>query len=306
MHFGLRYANLGPYTAGPAAIEIAQAAEAAGFESIWTIEHVVVPGAYQSVYPYAPSGKMTADNSMPIPDPLVWLTFVAGATKRIKLGTGILIVPQRNPVVLAKELASIDSLSGGRMLLGIGVGWLEEEFDAIGVPFTDRGPRTEEYVEAMRTLWRDGPASFHGSFVRFENVWCRPQPAGNVPVIVGGQTKVAARRAGRMGDGYFPARAQPWDLIDEMRRAAEAAGRDPDAVEITVSAPDDPRELAELERRGVHRVLVPVTGMVGLGTQVTDPDSVLRYGRDVISGFADTPADTPADTTAGAAAAGRG
>lgn len=283
MLFGLRYANLGPYTEGGPAIEIAQAAEEAGFESIWTIEHVVVPDSYESVYPYATSGKMTADNSMPIPDPLVWLTFVAGATKAIKLGTGVLILPQRNPVVLAKILASIDRLSGGRMLLGIGVGWLEEEFNALGVPFADRGPRTDDYVHAMRALWTaEGPATYHGDFVDFENVWCRPQPISKVPVIVGGQTKLAARRAGRLGDGYFPARAQPWELIDEMRRAAEAAGRDPDSIEITVSAPDDPAEIAELERRGVHRVLVPVTGLVGLGPQVNDPESVLRYGKEHI------------------------
>ncbi|MCC6437981.1 MAG: LLM class flavin-dependent oxidoreductase, partial [Acidimicrobiales bacterium] len=135
-------------------------------------------------------------------------------------------------------------------------------------------------VHAMRALWTaEGPASYHGPFVDFDNIWCRPQPKSNVPVIVGGQTKLAARRAGRLGDGYFPARAQPWELIDEMRRAAEAAGRDPDSVEITVSAPDDPAAIAELERRGVHRVLVPVTGMVGLGSQVSDPESVLRYGR---------------------------
>jgi probable F420-dependent oxidoreductase len=290
MHFGLRYANLGRFTEAAAAIEISQAAEAAGFESIWTIEHVVVPASYESVYPYAPSGKMTDDNSMPIPDPLVWLAYVAGRTERIKLATGILIVPQRNPVVLAKTVATLDSLSGGRVLLGIGVGWLEEEFDAIGVPFADRGRRTDDYVAAMRALWSaaDGPATHHGEFTSFGPVYSRPTPAapgGRIPVIVGGQTKVAARRAGRLGDGYFPARSQPWDLIDEMRRAAEGAGRDPDAIEITVSAPEDPADLDELARRGVHRVLVPVTGMVGLGNPVDDPESVAAFGRDVISRF---------------------
>jgi probable F420-dependent oxidoreductase len=285
MEFGLRYANLGRFTDPGPAIEITQAAEEAGFESIWTVEHVVVPDSYESLYPYSADGKMTADNSLAIPDPLIWLTYVAGVTKRIKLATGVLILPQRNPVVLAKTLASIDHLSGGRMLLGIGVGWLQEEFDALGVPFTDRGPRTDDYVHAMRALWRaEGPASYNGPFARFDNIWCRPRPAGDIPVIVGGQTKLAARRAGRLGDGYFPARSQPWELIDEMRRAAEAAGRDPDSIEITVSAPDDPAEIAELERRGLHRVLVPVNGMVGPGTQVHDVDSVLRYGRDVIGG----------------------
>lgn len=286
MKFGLRYANLGRYVDPGPAVELARATEEAGFESIWTIEHVIVPDTYESRYPYAASGKMTADNSMPIPDPLVWLTFVAGVTTRLNLATGILIVPQRNPVVLAKQLASIDHLAGGRLLLGIGVGWLEEEFDALGVPFAHRGPRTDEYVAAMRALWTaEGPASFDGEFTQFRDIWCRPQPAApgrSVPIIVGGQTKAAARRAGRLGDGYFPAREAPWDLIDEMKRAAEAAGRDPDAIELTVSAPADPAAIPELERRGVHRVLVPVSGTVGLGAQVTDPESVLRYGRQVI------------------------
>ena len=287
MKFGLRYANLGPYTEPGPAKEIAIAAEEASFESIWTIEHVIVPDSYESIYPYADSGKMTADNSMSIPDPLIWLTYVAGVTHTINLATGVLILPQRNPVVLAKTLASIDHLSGGRMLLGMGVGWLEEEFNALGMPFKDRGPRSDDFVAAMRALWRsEGPASYHGEFVDFTDIWCRPRPAGNIPIIVGGQTKIAARRAGRLGDGYFPARSQPWELIDEMRRAAEAAGRDPDTIEITVSAPDDPDEIPELERRGVHRVLVPVTGMVGLGTQVSDPESVARYGREVIGAAA--------------------
>lgn len=289
MHFGLRYANLGNFIEPGPAVEISQAAEAAGFESIWTIEHVIVPASYQSIYPYAPSGKMTDDNTMPIPDPLVWLAYVAGATQRIKLGTGILIVPQRNPVVLAKTVATLDAMSGGRVLLGIGVGWLEEEFDAIGVPFAQRGPRTDDYVAAMRAMWSaEGAASHNGDYVSFAPLFCRPRPAapgGRIPIIVGGQTKVAARRAGRLGDGYFPARSQPWDLIDEMRRAADAAGRDPDTIEITVSAPEDRGDLKELARRGVHRVLVPVTGVVGLGTQVNDPDSVTAFGRDVISRF---------------------
>jgi probable F420-dependent oxidoreductase len=290
MHFGLRYCNLGPYVEAGPAVEISQAAEAAGFESLWTVEHVIVPAAYESRYPYSPSGKMTNDNSIPLPDPLVWMTWVAARTERIKLATGILIVPQRNPVVTAKTLATLDAMSGGRLLLGIGVGWLAEEFAAIGVPFDDRGPRTDDYVAAMRALWEaDGPATHHGPFASFDDIWCRPRPAapgGKIPVIVGGQTKAAARRAGRLGDGYFPARSQPWDLIDEMRRTAEAAGRDPASIEVTVSAPDDPAELEELARRDVDRVLVPITGMVGLGRQVSNPDEVAAYGRDVIAKFA--------------------
>jgi probable F420-dependent oxidoreductase len=237
MKFGLRYASLGRYSNGPAAVELAQAAEAAGFDSIWTVEHVIVPAQYQSKYPYSPTGKMGSGlEDFPIPDPLIWLAYIASATRTIKLGTAILILPQRNPVVTAKAVATLDHLAGGgRVLLGIGVGWLAEEFATLGVPFEDRGPRTDEYVAAMRTLWRDERASFKGRFVSFHEVFCRPRAAaGQIPIIVGGDTAAAARRAGRLGDGYFPARGAPAELFGEMRRAAEAAGRDPAAIELTV------------------------------------------------------------------------
>src|SRR5262249_933666 len=167
MKFGLRYASLGKYSNGPAAVELAQAAEEAGFDSIWTVEHVVVPRDYQSKYPYSPSGRMGSGlEDFPIPDPLVWLPSIPPPTPPPKLGTAILILPQRNPVVTAKAIATLDHLAGGgRVLLGIGVGWLAEEFSTLGVPFADRGPRTDEYVAAMRTLWRDECASIHGRFV---------------------------------------------------------------------------------------------------------------------------------------------
>ena len=288
MKFGLRYANLGRYVSGAGAVELAQAAEAAGFDSIWTVEHVVVPHGYQSRYPYSQTGRMGAGlEDFPIPDPLIWLAFVASATRRIKLGTAILILPQRNPVITAKAVASLDHMAGGgRVLLGIGVGWLAEEFATLGVPFEDRGARTDEYVAAMRALWSEECASFRGRFVSFDRVYCRPLPRDRkIPIIVGGDTVLAARRAGRLGDGYFPARDVPPEVFDEMRRAAEAAGRDPAAIEITVSAPADPSGIEALARRGVSRVAVPVSGAAGLAAQLRTPDDVLRYGKDVIARF---------------------
>lgn len=288
MKFGLRYASLGRYANGPAAVEIAQAAEAAGFDSIWTVEHVVVPHAYQSRYPYSPTGRMGGGlEDFPIPDPLIWLAYIASATRTIKLGTAIMILPQRNPVVTAKAVATLDHLAGGeRVLLGIGVGWLAEEFAALGVPFADRGERTDEYVAAMRALWREERASFHGQFVRFDEVFCRPLPAARqIPIIVGGDTPAAARRAGRLGDGYFPARGAPAALFDEMRRAAEAAGRDPAAIELTVAAPAEPSEIEALAKLGISRVAVPISSGAGLPAQVRTPDDVLKYGKDVITRF---------------------
>jgi len=286
MKFGLRYASLGRYADGPAAVELAQAAEAAGFESIWTVEHVVVPHAYQSRYPYAASGRMGSGlEDFPIPDPLIWLAYIASATRTIKLGTAILILPQRNPVVTAKAVATLDHLAGGgRVLLGIGVGWLAEEFAVLGVPFEDRGPRTDDYVQAMRALWSQECASYHGRFVSFDNVFCRPlPPERRIPIIVGGDTVAAARRAGRLGDGYFPARSVPDEIFDEMRRAAESAGRDPAAIEITFSAPAEPADIEALARRGVSRVAVPVSSAAGLPAQLRTPEDVLRYGKDVIA-----------------------
>jgi len=290
MKFGLRYANLGRYVNGEAAVELAQAAETAGFDSIWTVEHVVVPSGYQSRYPYSETGRMGSGlEDVPIPDPLIWLAYVASATRTIKLGTAILILPQRNPVITAKAAATLDHLAGGRrVLLGIGAGWLAEEFAALGVAFDDRGPRTDEYVAAMRALWSQERASFKGRFVSFSEVYCRPLPPDRrIPVIVGGHTKAAARRAGRLGDGYFPARGAPTELFDEMRRAAVEAGRDPAAIEITVSAPTEPSEIEALTRLGVARVAVPISSGAGLPAQVTTPDDVLRYGKNVIARLGD-------------------
>lgn len=287
MKFGIAFANTGPFAHPAAAVEFAQAAEAAGFESLWTVEHVVVPSGYDSPYPYDPSGKMPGGEDFPIPDPLIWLSYVAAATSRINLATGILILPQRNPVVLAKELATLDHLSGGRMLLGIGVGWLEEEFDAIGVPFAERGRRTDDHVGAMRALWTQEKASFHGEFTNFDACISRPQPVqGSIPVHIGGHTDLAAKRAGRLGDGFFPGKGSHEELarsFDLVRRTAVEHGRDPDAIEMTTGgrgavggrALDEVKALADI---GTHRVILPAFLFYA------DPAGTLaRYGDEVIS-----------------------
>lgn len=236
---------------------LARMAEEAGFESLWAVEHVVVPAGYESRYPYSEDGKMPGRDEIAIADPLVWLTFAAAVTQRINLATGILILPQRNPVLLAKECASLDMLSDGRLLLGIGVGWLEEEFRALGVPFEDRGARTDEYVAALRALWQQDEPTFRGRFASFDRALSFPKPAHDIPVIVGGHTEAAARRAGRIGDGFFP-----WGLgadhltglLKAMREAATEAGRDPDAIEVTAGAADVETILA-LADAGVDRIV---------------------------------------------------
>jgi probable F420-dependent oxidoreductase len=179
MEFGIIFANTGPFATGEGARAIATGAEAAGFDTLWTVEHVLVPADYESTYPYDPSGRMPGGDRVDIPDPLVWLSYVAAATSTIKLGTGILIVPQRHPAITAKEVATLDKLSGGRMLLGVGAGWLEEEFDALGVPFAGRGRRLDSYIAAMRALWAEEQATVDDEFVSFtRGPHRRRRPAG--------------------------------------------------------------------------------------------------------------------------------
>jgi probable F420-dependent oxidoreductase len=264
MDFGIIFANVGPAVYPEHAAALAQLAEENGFDSLWTVEHVLVPADYQSEYPYSPNGRMPGPEESPIPDPLVWLTYVGAVTKRIKLATGVLILPQRNPLVLAKEVATLDVLSGGRVMLGVGVGWLREEFDAIGVPFEERGARTDEYVAALRALWTEDESTFKGQFTAFERAKSFPKPVrGTVPIVVGGHTKPAARRAGRLGDGFFPARTSPDELsvlLDEMRTAAKDAGRDADAIEVTAGGSMDVDGIKKFADLGVKRIVIPPLG----------------------------------------------
>lgn len=265
MHFGIMFANTGHAVTAEGATLLATIAEDNGFESLWTVEHVVVPAGYQSAYPYSPTGRMPGPEDSPIPDPLIWLAWVGAATRTIRLGTGILILPQRSPAILAKELATLDVLSGGRVTIGVGVGWLEEEFRALGVPFTDRGARTDEYIQALRALWRDSESTYHGRFADFERVRSYPKPLqpGGVPIAVGGHTQAAARRAGRLGDEFFPGARSGEELVEliaVMRRAASEAGRDPDGIGITAGGAADLEGIKRLAELGVTRVVIPNLG----------------------------------------------
>jgi probable F420-dependent oxidoreductase len=286
MKFGLAFAS-SISVEQDSARDLCQTAEAAGFESLWGGEHVILPSTIESHYPYTSDGKIPAEPDTPIPDPLIWLAFAAAAAPTLRLGTCILIVPQRNPLVLAKELATLDRLSGGRVELGLGVGWLREEFEALGVPWERRGARNDEYVEAMRALWAGPHAEFHGEFVDFAPVTCSPRPVnGNIPILVGGDTDAAISRAVRIADGYFPGEGNAdrlRALVTLVRRAAEDAGRDPGSIEISAMFAahlTDPTAGVELMRDiGVGRIMVPAFAFVGNSGM----DRLAAFGETVIA-----------------------
>lgn len=285
MKFGIVFANAGPSADPEHAAGLARIAEESGFESLWTVEHVVVPADYESQYPYSSSGRMPGAEETPIPDPLIWLSYVAAVTERIRLATGILILPQRNPVVLAKAAATLDVLSRGRFTLGVGVGWLREEFDCIGVPFEERGARTDDYIQALRALWTQPAATYDGAFTQFAKAKSYPQPvqAGGVPIVIGGHTDAAARRAGRLGDGFFPANAGTPEavaaLLEVMRAAAAEAGRDAEAIEVTAGGAMDVDGAKRFADIGVSRLVIPPLGF-DLETLKT---SLGSFGENVIA-----------------------
>ena len=276
MEYGLLFANVGPFGEPDGAAELGTVCEEAGIESVWTVEHVVVPTGYASEYPYSSGGRMAGNEQSPIPDPLVWLTWVGAHTTRLRLATGVLILPQRNPVVLAKEVATLDRLSKGRVTLGVGVGWLREEFDTLGVPFEERAARTDEHVAVMRALWTGSSVDLDGEFTTLTGANVFPQPVQpSVPIVVGGHSPAAARRAGRLGDGFFPAKGD-WPALERaMRDAAVDAGRDPDAIEITRGGAMDRDSVQRMADEGTDRFVIPPLAF--------DPNGL----RDALARFAD-------------------
>ena len=226
LHFGN---NTFPDLAG--AIRMVKLAEAAGFDSVVAVDHVVFPHKYTSVYPYAPGGRLPGGPGGALPDPLIWMAAMAAVTTRLRFMTGVIILPLRNPMVLAKQVATLDHMSGGRIELGIGVGWLKEEFEAVGVPFEKRGPRSDEYIAVMRKLWAEDGVSFEGEFVKFDEVSSQPQagaPRGadrdRRPLGGGGQ---ARRPAGRR---LLPVDRRPGRYRAAVRRRAPRAAEAPAAT----------------------------------------------------------------------------
>ena len=266
MKFGLMFINSGPFSQPELFAQMARVADECGFESIWTVEHVVIPKDYKSPYPYSPSGKIPGPEEVPINDPLLPLAYAAAITKNIRLATGIVILPQHHPLYLAKQAATIDVLSNGRMILGVGSGWLKEEFDALGIDFTTRGRRTDEGIEAMRTLWRDQPSSYHGKVFNFGPVVSFPKPVqkGGVPIHIGGHSAAAVRRAAAYGDGFFPAigdAAKLRELTAMLKAECEQRGRKFDELERSCLGRAKPESLRLCDELGIARLIVTPPGL---------------------------------------------
>ena len=246
-------------------VGMAQFIESLGFESAWTFEHVMVPVEYESKYPYRKDGKMGGGADNPFLDPLIALAAVAAQTKTLRLGTGVNILSQANPLLLAKQAASLDVLSGGRFMLGAGIGWLKEEFDAMGVPFERRGARFDDYVTAMRKVWSGDVVEHQSDFINWSGFQSYPKPLqeGGVPIIIGGSKGKAFERVAKLGDGWFAPTndaASLAPMLEPLKAACADAGRDYSSVEIT-SMWDNKGGMDAIEafsEIGVSRVLVPM------------------------------------------------
>ena len=254
MRVGLHALGIGAGAERAVIDAVAKAAEEHGFATLWSGEHVVMVDDPASQYPYSDDGKIAVPAVADWLDPMICLSFAAAATTTIRIATGVLLLPEHNPVLVAKQAASLDRLSGGRLTLGVGIGWSKEEFDALGVPFAQRGKRTAEYVDAMRTLWRDDVASFDGTFVAFDNIRVNPKPAGRIPIVLGGNSDAALRRVVAWGDGWYGFNlddvAAVADRVEMIEALCRDAGRDRSELSLAVALrqpqPDDLSALAEL------------------------------------------------------------
>jgi probable F420-dependent oxidoreductase len=281
MKFGIIPINLGVQSVDQM-VGTARLAEELGFESVWTFEHVIVPLDYQSKYPYSPSGKMGAPPETNFIDPLIALAAIAASTTTLRLGTGVNILSQTNPLLMAKQVASIDFVSGGRMMLGAGIGWLKEEFEAMGVPFERRGARFDDYVQAMRKVWSGETVEHESEFLSWHGFKSHPVPVQKpLPVIMGGDKGKIFERTAKYGDGWFAPSASPEVLaahLAELRAVCDRVGRPFEELEITsmwlgAGGSETVQAFADL---GVKRLVVfpgalgpdPEAGMRRLGDEV--------------------------------------
>jgi probable F420-dependent oxidoreductase len=264
MKIGIVGINLGA-NSPESMIEFARLAEEIGLESVWTFEHVVVPVDYASKYPYNKEGKMGATPETPIVDPLIALTGIAAHTETLRLGTGVNILPQSNPLFLAKQAASLDFMSGGRFMLGVGIGWLAEEYKAMGVPFERRGARFDDYVEAMQKVWTGDVVEHQSEYIEWSGFKSYPLPVQKpLPLVIGGSKGKAFERVARFGQGWYAPTSSVAgleELIPSLDAACEQHGRDRSEIEITamwVPAMEKPDVFPRYEALGARRLLMPM------------------------------------------------
>lgn len=256
MRLGLHALGIGNGADRAVIDAVASAADGCGFATLWAGEHVVMVDQSASRYPYSSDGAIAVPAEADWLDPMIALAFAAAVSSRIGVATGVLLLPEHNPVVVAKQAASLDRLSGGRLTLGVGVGWSREEFDALAVPFEHRAARTAEYAAAMRTLWRDDIASFSGKFVGFDSIRVNPKPVRSrrIPIVVGGNSDAALRRVAEWGDGWYGFNldgvAEVRKRISKLDELCAALNRDRSELRLAVAlrspSVEDCEELAVL------------------------------------------------------------
>lgn len=262
MELGIILPNSGAFADPGAILAMAEVAEGLGYEALWTADHLVVPVESRANYPYVQNAKIRLDPKHAFFEPLIALSAVAARTSRIRLGISVYLATLRHPLAVAKQVASLDLLSRGRVVLGVGAGWIPEEYETLGIPFAERGRYLDEHIEAMRALWRDERPSYSGQHYRFSNIGFEPKPMRrDVPVWVGGNSVAARRRAARLGDGWHVIDVPLPELeagIEALARECRAVGRDPAAVPTTIRSQIaiTPKPVAETERS------VPLTGPV--------------------------------------------
>jgi probable F420-dependent oxidoreductase len=238
MQFGLGLPHAGAAAHGPSIIRFAQRADELGFESLWCGDHILLPTAGTDQYPYTEDGSFPRDASVGFLETLTVLAYAASVTHRIRLGSTVIILPYRNPVVQAKMFASLDVLSGGRAICGVGVGWLEKEFESLGVPYAERGPMSDEFLQMFQTLWTQEHPEFEGKYYQIHGMQFEPKPVQNpLPIWVGGHSRRAIRRTIQYGHAWHPTRQTPEYVakhLPYLRQEAERAGRDPDSITISL------------------------------------------------------------------------
>jgi probable F420-dependent oxidoreductase len=290
MRIGLHALGIGA-GARPGVIRaVATAAEAAGFATLWAGEHVVLVDQPASRYPYAADGRIAVPADADWLDPLLGLSFVAAATTTIGLATGVLLLPEHNPVVAAKQAATLDVLSAGRLTLGVGIGWSAEEFAALGVPFRRRAHRTAEYVAAMRTLWADDPASFTGEFTRFDSVRVNPKPVrdGCIPIVLGGNSDASLTRVAAFADGWYGFNLPVAEVPDRLATLTEQCSlhdRNPRDLAVAVALSDGTPAVLP------HLADIGVTELVVVAAPPADPSAATTWVHHLAAQWHVTPAE---------------